>query len=1023
MYITPSKVAYVLIGLLLSVRVSAQDKLIHGKVREADSGKPIAGASITGKDPGSGTFTDSTGSFQLKVPDKKTTLFITAVSYKAMQIAVQPQDNDLTITLLPEASEMTEVVITGYTQQSRSKTTGAVSTIKSNAIANSPVGSFDVMLQGRAPGLYVGTPTGQPGEAGRVTIRGLGSINGDTNPLYIVDGVPIANTSFAALNTDDFETVNILKDAASTAPYGSRAANGVVVITTKKGKAWQDGKARINYKAQFGVSEVNSAKWDMMNTNQRLQFEEILKDPTMPGWAYSPNNPNKMVGGALIPKTPDDYAADKFSLDSLRGINTDWRKKLLRTGFTQSHTLNISGGNENTVFYISGGYLNQQGIALNSGLERYSLRANIQNTSGRLRSTLSMGLSTASIRYIQDEGVAPAGGAAVGGGGITEKNPIASLYYALPYQSPSDAPGPGNFGANALDVYNNSLRKDNQLKAIVSLNEMFRLSQEFQLTGTVGIDYQQSNFTNYLTPDSYYGQQVTNGNQGSYQRSITSRLGFVATGGARYNKRWQKNEIEANVLAEVNKIQGSGFGFTGYGLNSQLYNTPAGVSQGTADNNFIPNLSGQTTPNNLLLSQIGLVRYSYDNKYNFSASLRRDGSSQVPQDNRYKLFYAFGAGWNILAEPFMQGVTAFSYLRLRASYGLTGNAGGFASDYGFRSLYVPGNYGGQNALIPQSPGNPAYNWEMNNIGDVGVEAGLLKNRLRVEVDVYNRITSGLFINRNLSLTTGFATLSANAGKVRNRGIELMVEGDVIKKKDVTFTVGLNFAYNQNRVLSLGGEAQIFADEASMSLPGYALGTFYAVRWQGVDPATGAPMYLDKNGKTTNVYSTDDAVPLKGKTYDPPYKGGVTLSLTVKRFEVSMLVSFIHGMSRLNYPNLYAHSGDPNYRQYNQSVDMLSIWQKPGDISQYAGAQYPTFFTSRDIQSADYIKLRNVSIGYNVPVKGNTAKYIRNIKVFAYGQNLFSFMKWRGFDPEDANDIAQYEYPMPRIITAGLNITL
>ncbi|MGL6069008.1 MAG: TonB-dependent receptor plug domain-containing protein, partial [Sediminibacterium sp.] len=445
--------------------------------------------------------------------------------------------------------EMQRLVVTGYTQQSRSKTTGAVNTIKGNAYENSPASSFDVMLQGRAPGLYVGTPTGQPGEAGRVTIRGLGSINGDTNPLYIVDGVPIANTSFAALNTEDFETVNILKDAASTAPYGSRAANGVIVITTKKGKAWQDGKARIMYKTQLGFSEVNYSKWDMMNTDQRLQFEEIIKDPTLPGWAYSANNPNKLIGGILVPKTANDYALGKKYLDSLRNINTDWRKKLLRTGLTQSHTLNISGGNENTLFYISGGYLNQQGIALNSGLERYSLRANIQNTSGRLKSTFSFGVSTASIRYIQDEGIAPQGGAAVGGGGITEKNPIASLYYALPYQSPYDAPAPSKFGANALDVYNNSLRKDNQLKLIMSLNETLRLSQDLQLTGTVGIDYQQSNFTNYLAPDSYYGQQVINGNQGSFERSLKSRLGLVVTGGARYTKHWQQHEIETNVLA------------------------------------------------------------------------------------------------------------------------------------------------------------------------------------------------------------------------------------------------------------------------------------------------------------------------------------------------------------------------------------------------------------------------------------------------------------------------------------------
>ncbi len=1022
MRMLPGSCMFVFICLLLSVGLYAQQNILTGRITDASSRLPVAGVTILISEDNRGAVTDSSGVFHIKRPDHSFTLLVSAVGYKPQQLMVSPQQTSLQVTITAEAQEMTEVVVTGYTQQSRAKTTGAVTSIKGSSIANTPVGSFDVMLQGRAPGLYVGTPTGQPGEAGRVTIRGLGSINGNTNPLYIVDGVPVASASFAALNTDDFESISVLKDAASTAPYGSRAANGVIVITTKKGQARSDGKLRIDYKTQLGFSEVNSAKWNMMNTDQRLQFEEILKDPSLPGWAYSPNNPTKLADGTPVPKTAEDYAYGNHYLDSLRGINTDWRKYLLRKGFMQSHILSASGGNDKTVFYISGGYFNQQGIALNSGLERYSLRVNVQNTSGKLKSTLSMGLSSASIRYIQDEGVAPGGGATVGGGGITEKNPIAALYYALPYQSPQDAPGVGRFGANALDVYHNSLRRDNQLKAVMSVNEMYQLTETLQLTGTVGMDYQQSNFTNYLAPGSYYGKQVSNGNQGSYERSLSTRMGLIATGGIRYSKHWAVHEIEANLLGEINRIKGSGFGFTGYGLIPQLNNTPAGVTQGTPDNNFIPAISGQTTPNNLLLSQVGIVRYSYSNKYSFTASLRRDGSSQVPASNRYKYFYALGGSWNVLAEPFMQGSHLFSNLRVRASYGLTGNAGGFASDYGFRALYVPSNYGGAVALVPQTPANPAYNWEMNRVSNIGIDAAFLKNRLRTMLDIYSRTTSGLFVNRNLSLTTGFATIADNAGKIRNRGIELMVEGDIVKRKDLTITLGANLAYNQNRVLSLGGEEQIFADEASLSLPGYPLGTFYAVRWKGVDSKTGAPIYLDKNGNPTNTYSTDNAVPLKGKTYDPPYKGGFTFSLAYKRLEASMLVSFIHGMSRLNYPNLYAHSGDPNYRQYNQSADMLGIWQKPGDISQYAGTQYPTYFTSRDITSADYVKLRNVSLSYNVPLGKAIGKHIQALKVFVYGQNLLSFMKWKGFDPEDANDIAQYEYPMPRSFTGGLTIS-
>lgn len=1007
---------------LFAVAALAQERVITGTVTDSLTREPLIGVTVSIPGTASGGVTNAAGHYSLRIPGKKTALRFSYMGYNDISVSLHADQPVVDVQMTSVSKALSGVVVTGYTQQSKSRTTGAVTSIPSGVTTQAPVGSFDVMLQGRAPGLYVGTPTGQPGEPGRVSIRGLGSINGDVNPLYVVDGVPIANNSFAALNPEDFETIHVLKDAAATAQYGSRAANGVIVITTKKGKVWDDGKVRVNYRGQFGISALNSPKWDMMNTDQRLQFEEILKDPNMPGWAYSKNNPNKLVNGVLVPKTTDDYAFGGRYLDSLRKINTDWRKHLLRQGRTQSHALNVSGGNENTTFYLSGSYFNQEGIALNSGLERYSLRANIQNRSGRFKSTLNMGISTATIKYIQDEGVAPDGGATVGGGGISEKNPIAALYYALPYESPFAGPGVGRYGSNALDAYANTLKKDNQIKGIMSFNETVQLTNEFQLTGTVGMDFQQTNSTNFINPDSWYGKRVSNGNQGSYQRALGNRLGLVATGGLRYNKQWGKDhEIEANLLAEVNKIKGNSFGFTGYGLVGELPNTPGGITPGTPDNNFIPDISGNTVPNRTLVSQIALFRYSYGDRYTISASLRRDGSSQVPAANRYKYFYAIGGNWNILAENFMQGSHAFSTLRMRASYGLTGNAGGFTSDYGFRTLYGPASYNGNKALVPVTPGNPGYDWEMNRIADVGIEFGFFRNRLRGEIDLYNRVTEGLFVNRNLSSTTGFPTMAANAGKVRNRGVELMLEGDVIKNRDFTLTLGANLAYNKNKILSLGGEQQIFADEATMNMVGLPLGSFRAVRWKGVDPQTGAPIYLDKDGHETNTYSVDNAVPLKA-AYDPPLIGGVTTTIRYKRFDLSMLVSFIHGMSRLNYPNLYAHSGSPNYRQYSQSVDMLKIWQKPGDISQYPGAQYATYFTSRDVMSADYVKLRNITLGYNIPVSARMAGYVRNLKVFASGQNLFSIMKWRGFDPEDANDIAQYEYPMPRIITGGINVT-
>lgn len=1019
--------SYLIIQLigLLPVVCFAQEKIVRGIVKDSSGLQPIAGVSVSLKGHTKGTTTGMDGAWSLSVRDPHAILVFSFVGYRKKEVPLDDSSSFVTVNLANDITSLSAMVVTGYTQQSKVKTAGSLTTIPGAAFQNSPVASFDVMLQGRVPGLYVGTPTGQPGESGRITLRGLGSISGDVQPLYIMDGVQVSNSSFSGINPDDFESVAVLKDAASTAQYGSRASNGVIVITTKKGKGWEDGKTRVDFKTYFGASKVNFSKWDQMNTSQRLQFEEIIQDPTLPGWEYSPKNPFKLVNGASVAKTASDYAQGNYILDSLRKINTDWRKILLRTGLTQSDALSLSGYNGNTSFYVSLSYLNQQGVALNSGIERYSLRGNVQNTSGRLKSTLNVGLVQSQISYIQNEGVAPAagGGTGAGGGGISANNPIAALYFALPYEKPNaNVTGSTNYGSDALNEYQNSSLKDIQLKSVISLNESFRLTDEFQLTGTAGLEYQQDKITNYLAPNSYFGQQVSNGNQGMYQDSITMKYRLVANGGIRYLKKWgDKNEIETNLLAEANRLYGTYFGYTGYGLLAQLGNSPAAITQGTSSNNFIPNVAGSTIANNLLVSQIALFRYSYGSKYTFTASLRRDGSSQVPSNNRNIYLYAFGGKWNILSEHFMDGVRALSTLRLRGSYGLTANAGGFSSDYGYRVLYATSNYGGNTALVPQSPGNPAYNWEYNRTGDIGLEYGILHNRIYGELDVYNRVTNNLFVNKNLSLTSGWPGIAANLGKVRNRGVELELDADLVKSQDLTVTLGINFAYNQNRVLTLGGAEQQFYDQISTNRVGYPLGTFYAVRWAGVNPQTGAPQYLDKNGKVTTTYSTDNAVPLKA-SWDPPYKGGASLSVTYRKLEVSMLFSFIRGMSRLHFPYLYSHSADPNYRIYNQSVDMLKVWQHPGDKTDFQSPAYTRQINSSDVRSSDYIKLRNLSINYTLPVSPAMGKYVRSIKVFAMGQNLFSWMKWKGFDPEDANDIAQYEYPMPRTVTAGLNVS-
>ncbi|WP_317231520.1 SusC/RagA family TonB-linked outer membrane protein [Elizabethkingia meningoseptica] len=998
----------------LKTTIMAQEIAHDITVRDKTTQQPLANVSFKDATTGKEIITDENGEVVIDIKSGQHDFVISLDGYIAQNIAVSADKLPESIYLLPETKLLEGVVLTGYTKQSKAKTTGAVSSIKSEIIAKTPVASLDQALQGQVPGLYVASPSGQPGAMGRVTIRGIGSIQDDkTNPLYILDGMPITPEVFAVLNPLDYEDIVVLKDASATAQYGSRGANGVIQITSKKGKNNNNGQSQFFYQNQFGISSVNNQKWDMMNSAQRLEFEEILQDPNFPGWAYSRKNPYKIVNGQKIAKTEGDYVDGDKKLAELRATNTNWRKLLLRTGVTNSHYLSMGGGDQKTNHYSSLSYYKQEGVLPNTGVERFSLNSGLNHKSGRFTSSFNINLIGGQTQLSESDF------------DVSETNPVASLYFALPYEKPYDEdgklrPGVNRFGANALTMYQDISRKEKQLQGVISSNLSFELTKDLKLTSTLGANHQEKRFTRIIKPDTYFGDMVDPGEQGLYERINTRKTAYMANVGVNYKKRWNSNEIEAIALAEFNKYTTNYDGFTGYGLIPGLENTPGGITPGTPENNLIPKITGGASEN-ILVSQLGMVRYSYANRFTLSGSIRRDGSSRVPSENRYKYFYAFGATWNMKNENFLKSWETLSALRLRISHGLTGNAGGFASDFGYRQLYKPQHYGGYTAFVPISPGNSNYNWEMNKISDVGLEFGLFKNRIIGEVDVYNRITSDLFINRSLSMTSGFESIADNMGKIRNRGVEVRLSGDVVKNENFSWNIGLNLAYNQNRILSLGSEDEIVTENYSIHKVGSALGHFYMVRWAGVDPATGAPLYYDKEGAVTKEYNPENAVMVKG-AYDPPIKGGITTSFTYKNFQVNALFTFVKGMYRLNTGQFYRNAADASNRIYNQSVDMLDMWQKPGDIASLPGAQYPRYMTDRELQSADYIKLRNVSINYKIKDLGSFSKVFKEVNIFAQGQNLLTWTKWKGQDPEDDNNWYQYEYPLPRTITLGFNVS-
>ena len=990
----------------------AQDRKVPILVRDAETLLPLPGVTIENLSDKDYSFTLEDGSFEVNIPEKAPIqLRLSYLGYQEQFITLEGNSIPETIDLLIEENVLDGIVITGYTKQSKARTTGAIGKIEAKALNQVQVSSMDQALQGQVPGLYVASPSGQPGTPGRVTIRGIGSLQDEnTNPLYILNGVPISPETFTSLPPEDFEDITVLKDAAATAQYGSRGANGVIVITSKKGIA--NSPLRVTYQTQYGFAQANNRKWDMMNTTQRLQFEEMLQDPNLPGWAYSPKNPYKMENGSAIAKTEEDYIRDAQRLNQIRQTDIDWRKKILRKGTIQSHALSLTSGNEKTQHYTSFNYQNQEGVLYNSGIERFTINSNIHHQSKRFKADFFINLAQSNSKESESDF------------DVSETNPVASLYFALPYENPYDEqghlqPGTNRFGTNALAMYRDVNRNSTTLKGVVSGNFSYALTDELKLTSTLGVDYGKYNNTHIIKPDTYFGSLVEEGGQGMYSQGDQTKISTMSNFGFNYKTQWDQHEIEAIGLVELNRYKYDYHGFTGFGLISGLDQTPSGITPGTPENDFIPKIEGGASEN-LLVSQVALVRYSYENKYTLSGSLRRDGSSRVPSANRYQYFYALGGNWNMKYEDFLLDNEVISTARMRISYGLTGNANGFASDFGYRRLYGPGQYNGQTGLVPTTPGNANYTWEMNRIFDVGIEMGFFKNRLVAELDFYNRITSDLFIDRTLSMTSGFESLPSNLGKIRNRGIEFNLSGDIIRQGDFTWNMGVNFAFNKNKILSLGEEDEIVTEDYSIHQVGKSLGHFYMVRWAGVDTQTGAPQYYDKEGNITDVYDPENAVLVKG-SFDPAWKGGVSTSLKYKNLEVSALFSFIKGMYRLNTGEFYRTSADPNYRIYNQSTSMLDMWQKPGDESSNPHPSYTRYLTDRELQRADYIKLRNLNVNYKFTDFGRAAKFIKELHVFAQGSNLITWTKWKGQDPEDDNNWYQYEYPLPRTITAGLKV--
>lgn len=600
-------------------------------------------------------------------------------------------------------------------------------------------------------------------------------------------------------------------------------------------------------------------------------------------------------------------------------------------------------------------------------------------------------------------------------------NPIAAAYLELPYRRPflpngKNAVGNGNTGANAYDRLFTTTQITNQFKGNLAVTAQFDIWGGISLRSTNGVDWRNNNTSRFIDPNSFAGSLVAQGAQGSYNEGNSENLQLISTTGLVYTRKFNEiHQVNASAMVEAIRNRNRNFNATGFGINPRLPNTPAAITQGSATNNLIPLIGGGRDYNGLF-STFAVADYTYDKRYTVSASLRRDVPSQVPKKNRNNVFWTAGASWNIIAEKFMEQQNIFQELRLRASYGETGNINGFTSNFGFISTYGAGGYAGVPGIIPTSPGNEDYKLESQVITNVGLDLAMWKRRIRATLEYYIKDSRNLFVAQQITRTTGFLSLSTNVGEMRNSGFEFDVKVDVVDKEDLLITIGANGSFNKNKVTSLGQISEL-AGGTGITRVGLPLGTHFAVGWLGVDPQTGLPVYEDINGNPTSIYSAANSRATFG-SFNPTFTGGASLDISWKGFQVSALFSTAQGIERFNNESFFYETTNSNLA-FNKRVEMLSTWTKPGDLTGYQRISSARQFSSKDIRDASFVRFRNLQAGYTFTPK-NT-KHIRSVRLWGQGQNLYTWTKWTGFDPEESNNIATYEFPNPRTYSIGLDI--
>lgn len=960
--------------------VTAQITKVTGTVISEEDGLPVVGASILVKGTAVGTVTDMDGKFQLpNVPSSAKTLVISFIGMKSQELPIKQTMN---VILKPDTETLEEVVVLGYGSGKKiGSIVGSVAKVNSEKLSAKPVANAMDALQGQVSGLQVYTSSGEPGSSSSSYIRGVGSLTADNEPLYVLDGTPVSSSVMVMMNPNDFESVTVLKDASATSIYGSRAANGVIYITTKRGKIGE--KAVITASGNYGTARLARRVSNPMNSTELLNYQ--------------------LSHGIIKQETYDKYINS--------GIDTNWEDYFFKDDApTYQANLSIQGGSNKTMYYVSGSYYFQDGITPRSEYNRYTFRSNLES---RPTDWLRFGANFGATYDEQQTSLFTYQGSNNLNGGIfgTILNPTYYNPYGEDGSKLDVIPGLNRYSPYYLSDKQPSSSNTAQLDgtAFIQLNPIEGLTIRSQF-GIEAYDFRQTSKRLASHP---------NATQGGYTYEAFRRNAkLTITNTAEYNFKIKDIHDFTILIGQEgikNDYQRFGSETTGQS-DDRLSMLEAGTAATLlgADENDLYTYQ--------FLSFFGRINYALNDKYFADFSIRNDASSRFGKDNRNAIFMSGGLMWNMKKESFLEDVNFLSDLKLKASIGTTGNSS--IGNYDHLALVGTNLYNAQGGWKINTPGNGDLGWEKQTLANIGIEASFW-NKYRIELTYYNKKTSNMLMDVPVPYTSGFSSITQNVGSMTNSGVEIAVSLDLLKTKDWFVGFNMNYAYNKNKI------TELFYGYDEWAMPNYLVSynvgepvQYYMAEWAGVDPADGQQMWYipGTDGETTKEYDEELLQQATGKKRYAPHNGGFGLNVSWKGLSLNADFAWVLGKYMVN--NDYYFAANPyNFAGYNQSKDVLNEWKEPGDITDIPAYGNVMQFDTHLLENASFLRLKNISLSYTLPKNWLLpTKVIQGVRIMATARNLFTITNYKGADPELDTNLTYGAYPNTKQFTIGAELT-